>query len=69
VGHRYRDDDEAFHIWHQQVGVAAERIVAWEKRTIFGPWAIRARVGLCYGNSPDQGRRLAQVLRTSWVAR
>src|SRR6267378_185228 len=23
----YRDDDAAFHIWHQQVGVAAERIV------------------------------------------
>lgn len=32
----YLDDDEAFDIWHNKVGVPAERIVRLGKRIIFG---------------------------------
>src|ERR687888_678108 len=34
----YRDDDEAFDIWHRQVGVAAERIVRMGEKDNF--WAM-----------------------------
>jgi len=34
----YLDDDEAYRIWGQHIGVPAERIVRLVKKTISGPW-------------------------------
>jgi len=36
----YLDDDEAFDLWRKIV--PEDRIVRLGRRTIFGPWAIRA---------------------------
>ena len=65
----YRDDDEAFAIWHQQVGVAAERIVRLGEKDNFWAMGDTGPCGPCSEIHIDQGPALGQALRTSWVAR
>ncbi len=40
----YKTDDEAYDIWHKQIGIPAERITAWRKRKFLANgryWALR----------------------------
>src|SRR4029077_10363017 len=43
----YRDDDEAFNIWHKQVGVAAERIVRLGEKDNFWSMGDTGPCGPC----------------------
>ena len=54
----YRDDDEAFNIWHQQVGVAAERIVRLGDKDNFWAMGDTGPCGPCSEIHIDQGPAL-----------
>ena len=42
---RFETDDEAFDIWEKKIGFPKERIYRFEKRIIFGQWAMLVHVG------------------------
>ena len=54
----YRDDDEAFDIWHKQVGVAAERIVRLGEKDNFWSMGDTGPCGPCSEIHIDQGPAL-----------
>jgi alanyl-tRNA synthetase len=54
----YRDDDEAFDIWHKQVGVAAERIVRLGEKDNFWAMGDTGPCGPCSEIHIDQGPAL-----------
>src|ERR687887_571087 len=54
----YRDDDEAFDIWHRQVGVAAERIVRLGEKDNFWAMGDTGPCGPCSEIHIDQGPEL-----------
>src|SRR5437867_1248403 len=54
----YRDDDEAFQIWHQQVGVPAERIVRLGEKDNFWAMGDTGPCGPCSEIYIDQGPAL-----------
>ena len=54
----YRDDDEAFTIWHKQVGVAAERIVRLGEKDNFWAMGDTGPCGPCSEIHIDQGPAL-----------
>jgi len=54
----YRDDDEAFAIWHKQVGVAAERIVRLGEADNFWSMGDTGPCGPCSEIHIDQGPAL-----------
>src|SRR5262249_44256614 len=54
----YRDDDEAFEIWHQQVGVPADRIVRLGEKDNFWAMGDTGPCGPCSEIHIDQGPAL-----------
>src|SRR5215470_15887342 len=54
----YRDDDEAFQIWHKHVGVAAERIVRLGEKDNFWAMGDTGPCGPCSEIHIDQGPAL-----------
>lgn len=51
----FRDDDEAFDIWHQQVGVTADRIVRMDEKDNFWSMGDTGPCGPCSEIHIDQG--------------
>jgi alanyl-tRNA synthetase len=51
----YRDDDEAFRIWHEEAGVAAERIVRMGEKSNFWMMGETGPCGPCSEILYDQG--------------
>lgn len=54
----YRDDDEAFDIWHRQVGVPADRIVRMDEKDNFWAMGDTGPCGPCSEIHIDQGPAL-----------
>jgi alanyl-tRNA synthetase len=54
----YRDDDEAFEIWHRQIGVSADRIVRMGEKDNFWAMGDTGPCGPCSEIHIDQGPAL-----------
>jgi alanyl-tRNA synthetase len=54
----YRDDDEAFDIWHRQIGIAADRIVRLGEKDNFWAMGDTGPCGPCSEILIDQGPEL-----------
>ena len=63
----YKDDDEAFEIWHKQEGVPAERIVRMGEKSNFWMMGETGPCGPCseilYDQGPEDGLRKARLQR------
>ncbi len=53
----FETDDEAFEVWHEHVGVPAERIIRWDKKNNFWSMGVAGPCGPCSEIYVDLGER------------